>query len=239
MSDPADTEANDAVDATLAAALCAARARLAAQGLAGTVRASVSLRLPGGQGLLFLDGSERPPRPLAVAPANTGAGADPYAPALHAAIYARRADVGAVLIGGGRFGRALVGLGGAIPLAFDEQARHLGRMPPPGLQGQGPGAAPHAALDAALARALAPGGNAALLDGVVACLGTTCQRMVFNAELFEKCATAYVLACATGGPVTTLPWWVCRIATGRLARDQRRAAGRFAQGLLAEDVRGY
>jgi hypothetical protein len=62
---------------------------------------------------------------------------------------------------------------------------------------------------------------------------------VLNAELLEKCAKAYVLAAATGQPVPTLPWWVCKIAIGRLHKDQRRAAERFAQALLPEETRGY
>jgi hypothetical protein len=62
---------------------------------------------------------------------------------------------------------------------------------------------------------------------------------MLNAELFEKCAKAYVLARATGLPMHTLPWWVCRIANGRLKKDQRRATERFALGLLPEEVKGY
>ena len=231
----------DITERTLAAALLAARQRLAQQGLAEPLQASVSLRLPGGRGLLFLEGANAIAQRIELAPtcADTTATllANAQGPALHAAIYRRRADVGAVAVGGGRFGRALADLGGVLPLAFDEQARHLGWM-------RGPlrttsGTAGKFDFGVALAAALESGGNAVLVDAIPVSLGMTCQRMVFNAELFEKCATACVLARATGGRVTTLPWWVGRIATGRLKRDQRRAAGRFAQGMLPEEVRGY
>jgi ribulose-5-phosphate 4-epimerase/fuculose-1-phosphate aldolase len=86
---------------------------------------------------------------------------------------------------------------------------------------------------------LAGGANTILVGNLPVCVGTTCQRVVLNAELLEKCAKAHVLATATGEPVGRLPWWVCRIATGRLRKDQRRAASRFALGLLPEEARGY
>jgi len=210
----------------LAASLLDAHRRCARQGLLGSDGASLSLRLPGPcEGLLY------------VSPASTGVrrwdgmGRDAEAPpeiAVHAAIYGVRDDVGAILYGGGRFGSALAGLRGEMPVVFDEQARHLGRM-----------GRPASAAARTLAKAIGAGANALLIDGVPVCLGTTCQRMVQNAELFEKCAKAYVLAASTGQPVTTLPWWVCRIAMGRLRRDERHAAQRFAQGMLPEEVRGY
>ena len=90
-----------------------------------------------------------------------------------------------------------------------------------------------------LLETLRDGANTALVVGLPLCMGITCHRAVLNAELFEKCAKAYVLAKATGQPVSTLPWWVCRIAVGRLRKDQRRAVQRFAQGLLPEESRGY
>lgn len=116
-----------------------------------------------------------------------------------------------------------------MPIAFDEQARHLGRMRGVALTTR----------PADLERVLRGGANTALAGGLPLCLGTTCRRMVLNAELFEKCAKAYVLAAATGAAVSTLPWWVCRIAIGRLRKDQQRAQRRFSQGLLPEESQGY
>ena len=126
---------------------------------------------------------------------------------------------------GGLFGACLADFGGALPQVFDEQARHIGPM-----------ASTHSA---AIGPALGHGGNALLWQGVPLCLGTTCTRMALNAELFEKCAKAYVLAAATGGRVAQLPWLVRRIANGRLRKDQRRAAQAFARGELPVESRGY
>lgn len=46
-------------------------------------------------------------------------------------------------------------------------------------------------------------------------------------------------ALAQGGKTRPLPWWVRRIAHGRLRRDERRAARRFRNGALPEEVKGY
>jgi len=209
------------MDKALATALRDARQRLLAKGLLPAERGSVSLRPPGRLDKLLMCGADGDVRPCA-APFDATA-------ALHAAIYRLRPDVGAIVVGGASFGGVLAALGGAMPVLFDEQARHLGRMKP----------AAGATDDAGLAAALREGGNALLVGGMPVCLGTTCQRMVFNAELFEKCAKAYVLAASTGDAVAALPWWVCHIANGRLMKDERRAAQRFAAGRLPEEVRGY
>jgi ribulose-5-phosphate 4-epimerase/fuculose-1-phosphate aldolase len=216
------------METRLANALLAARDRLAQQRLLAHEHASLSLRLADAPAMLFL-----PAATAAVQRHDIDAAIDAAEPAAdrawHAAIYRLRADVGAIAVGGGRFGRALADFGGVLPAVFDEQVRHLGCM-------RGPAAAASAA---ALGAALREGGNVFLLSNIPVCLGVNCQRMVFNAELFEKCAKAYVLAAATGQKPTTLPWWVRRIANGRLKRDERRAAQRFAQGLLPEEAHGY
>jgi len=86
---------------------------------------------------------------------------------------------------------------------------------------------------------LATGGSVWVAEHDVMVFGSTVHRLALNAELLEKCAKAYVLARATGMHLHTLPWWVCRIANGRLKKDQKRAAQRFAQGLLPDEVKGY
>ena len=219
MSDPV-------LESNLATALLSARERCVRQGFFGSEHAGVSARVPGGSEFLFVDATAAIPQrqswlePLATLPLT-----------LHAAIYRFRPDVGAVLTGGGVFAAALHGFGGAMPVGFDEQARHLGRMP---------GAACAAAApEPELQARLSDGTNTILVGNLPVCFGTTCQRLVLNAELLEKCAKAYVLAAATGKQVGTLPWWVGRIAMRRLRKDQRRAARRFAQGLLPEETRGY
>ena len=145
----------------------------------------------------------------------------------HAAIYRARPDVGSVLLGGSAFGARLVDVGGRIPLLFDEQARHLGWM--------GESADNNAQVEASLRR----GGNCLVIRGMPVCLGSTPTRMAMNAELFEKCAKAYVLASATGQRLTTLPWVVCYVATRRLKKDQKAACLAFAAGRMPVETKGY
>jgi len=199
-----------------------ARHRLRGKGLFpdGT---SLSLRCPKGATLWFGDAHGSLPARLVFA----GAVASTDDAPLHTAIYLARPDVGAVLLGGGHYGRALADFGGTMPQLFDEQARHIGPMGAP-VDGT-----------AALSRTLRTGGNALVIGGRPACLGITCERLVLNAELFEKCAKACVLALATGGGIRPLPWWVRLIANRRLMKDERHAALRFSQGLMPEESRGY
>lgn len=199
-----------------------ARERLRAKDLLGGSGASLSVRCPGGTSLWF--GAADAAAPTLV---NwSGAPTDEHI-APHITIYVQRADVGAVAHGGGRFGMHLARFGGALPQVFDEQARHIGPMPPAvrDFEDLGP--------------ALRTPGSALILRESPLCWGTTPRRLALNAELFEKCAKAYVLAIATGGRVRSLPWWVRRIANGRLAKDQRAAALAFARGEQPAERAGY
>lgn len=194
----------------------ALRDRLQAKHLLQGEGASLSLRIPGSDAMWFgLVVDEQPQREPLHTPL-------PQA-ATHRQAYAQRDDAGAVAVGGGAFGPCLADFGGAMPQVFDEQARHLGPMHP------AVGAAP----------ALHGRGNVALVAGRPVCLGTTALRLALNAELFEKCAKAYVLAVAGGGRVRPLPWIVRWVANRRLAKDQQRAAARFQQGLQPEESKGY
>jgi hypothetical protein len=197
-------------DAALCAAWAQLRDRLRHKQLLGGDGASVSLRRPGTADMWFGLAAEASPRRLPLASSPRGEGDA----ARHAALYLARPGAGAMASGGGVFGAALADFGGTMPQVFDEQARHLGPM-----------GARH--------------GNVLLEQGRVVCLGSTPTRLALNAELFEKCAKAYVLAAATGGAVRPLPWPVRFIANRRLRRDARRAAERFAQGLLPEESKGY
>ncbi|KTS78758.1 hypothetical protein NS274_06130 [Pseudomonas oryzihabitans] len=145
----------------------------------------------------------------------------------HAVVYRARPDVGAIIQGAGSYGPLVASFGGCLPMLFDEQARHLGRM------------AAGVSDARRLPEALGGGGNVLLLAERPLCLGTTASRAALNAELFEKCAKAYTLAQATGATLTRLPWWVVLIATRRLERDQRNAALAFASGELPAESRGY
>lgn len=185
-------------------------------------QASLSLRIPGSHMMWFGVADQANPQCLAQEPRSSIPDTD-----VHAAVYAARADVGAVTVGGGEYGQCLAHFGGAMPQVFDEQARHLGRM------------GPAAAATGAIAGSLRNGGSVLLVEGRPVCLGMTATRMALNAELFEKCAKAYVLAAATGGRIKPLPWIVRHVANGRLEKDRRRAKERFMQGLLPEESKGY
>jgi hypothetical protein len=197
------------------------RDRLRDKQLLGGSGAALSLRIPGGTTMWhgLVDASQTE---------HVDWQRDAATPA--AAVFAARGDVCAVVLGGGVFGGLLAEVEackGRMPLVFDEQVRHLGRMPLAQTRRAG------------WAASLRQGGNAVLVDGQPLVLGMTPTRLTLNAELFEKCAKAYVLAAATGGPIRELPWIVRHVANGRLMKDERRAAERVAQGLLPEESKGY
>jgi len=207
--------------AALGALWPALRERLRAKELLGGDASGLSLRIPG-IGMWF--GRSANEVPVRV---RLGADALPAGAEIHSAVYTVRPDVGAVAVGGGRFSARLADFGGRMPGVFDEQVRHLGRMGEPA-RGVG-----------GIARALAEGGNVFVVGDTPVCLGTTAARLALNAELFEKTAKAWVLATAAGGQVRQLPWIVRWVANGRLMKDERRAAQRFATGLLPKETRGY
>jgi len=199
--------------------LQAARQRLSSKGLLSSGD-SLSLRLAGtGACLLTLEGADAGSSscdriPFAVPGLSEAA-------ELHRLIYLARCDAGALLLSRQRWAAALPAAGGTLPAVFDEQLRHLGarvaQMPTPRSREQ-------------VRAQLASGANAFGIGARVLCLGMTLERMIFNAELLERCAQAYLLAHATGLPVHRIPWLVRRVATGRLRRDQRRAAASYARG---------
>jgi ribulose-5-phosphate 4-epimerase/fuculose-1-phosphate aldolase len=199
------------------------RERLLDKELLRNIDASLSVRCPGGRAMWFAKVVEEE-EPFLIDWENKALSS---MPGVHAAVYTLRPDVGAIAWGGAPFGLCLADFGGVLPQVFDEQARHLGPMPK-AIEDTG-----------GLEDALNTGGNALLVKDMPLCFGTSCTRLALNLELFEKCAKAYVLAIATGGAVKPLPWWVRRIANGRLAKDQRRAAQAFNSGELPEERRAY
>jgi hypothetical protein len=210
-------------EAALQALWLDVRQRLAARQLLLPPEASMSLRIPGTDSMWFGGADDVMPRRLDW----RHAGALTGAVALHAAVYGLRGDASAIASGGGPFGACLGHFGGALPQVFDEQARHIGPMRGPASHAQG------------LHAALRGGGNAVMVDGRPVCLGMTASRLALNAELFEKCAKAYVLAAAAGGPIKPLPWIVRAVANRRLRKDQGRARQRLALGQLPEETKGY
>lgn len=206
------------------ALLAAARTRLTERKVMSE-DGTLSIRLPATGEMLFLAPGS------AAAPTTLRLGWPPRGESkLHRLIYQARNDVGAVLVSRQFWSPHLAAAGGVMPGIFDEQLRHLGWRV---------AALAATADDAAMRRALAGGANALIVGELTFCLGMTLERLVFNAELLEKCAQAFVLARATGLPVRQIPWLVRWIATGRLRRDQRRAARRIGRGQMPERVAGY
>jgi hypothetical protein len=197
--------------------------RFVAKGLFGEPGDSFSMRIPGLEEFLLIrdDGNE----PMLVAMISPG---DELA-ALHTRLYRARPDAGALLIGATPWSAALAGLGETIPVLFDEQARHIGTVRAPVNAGDSD----------ALERAVGNGANAAIIGTRRLCLGVTPERIVFNAEMFEKCAKAYVIARASGRPVRPIPWWVRQIAARRLGKDQLRASETLAAGRIPEGMNAY
>ncbi|MFG1497262.1 hypothetical protein ABMA57_11570 [Saccharospirillum sp. HFRX-1] len=190
--------------------------RLKNQQLLQTPSAWLALRVPGGDGFWFGKASAGRPQWMA------GAGNGESALAEH--LFRSRLDVCAIAAGCGRYGQHLFDLDGQMPGVFDAQVRHLGKM---------------AAVSQQDTQHLDSGGNVHWLAGQPLLLGTTAHRLVFNAELFEQCAKAYVLASATGQAIRPLPWLVRFVANRRLRNDQRAAAVRVMNGQLPQESRSY
>ncbi|OWQ45735.1 hypothetical protein CDL60_17875 [Roseateles noduli] len=214
------------------------RLRLLARGLMPQPSDSVSLRDPASGRMWWGTAADASMQAVPIrsgsselstlaANAGTSAIATIAAIALHRTVYEARKDVCAVLIGGGAFCRQMGAFGGWMPSVFDEQIRQLGHM-----------ARPTEDL-AQLPGALADGGNVALHAGQVLLLGMTPSRLALNAELFEKCAKAWVPATAAGAKLRTLPWIVRHVANGRLLKEEERAREQVRRGLRPEETRGY
>lgn len=139
----------------------------------------------------------------------------------HRIVYQNRKDTGAILISKQPWAIALNELGKSMPGIFDEQIRHLGTQVTLLKQ---------LLITSLNCNFLKNGENAFVMQHQVICLGMTLDRVVFNAELLEKCAKAFVLATSTGKPVGKIPWLVRWVANGRLMKDERYAAQQYALG---------
>ena len=69
------------------------------------------------------------------------------------------------------------------------------------------------------------------------CIGMTCERVLFNSELFSK---VRAVRDRPGFWVQDrrIPWWVRLIANRRLIKDQRNAALSYQKGLIPENIAG-
>jgi ribulose-5-phosphate 4-epimerase/fuculose-1-phosphate aldolase len=198
-------------------------ARLRAKALFGDVGDSLSIRIPGREAfLLTLPDREDPETVSFEARGQEAAG-------FHGAVYRTRKDAGAVLISRTPWSAALAAIGAPIPTLFDEQARHIGDAGKPLRVGR----------NARVSGAIKDGANVAIYGDQRICVGATPNRVVFNAELFEKCAKAFVVAHSSGKRIRKVPGWVRYIAGGRLKKDQKRAAESYAKGRVPEGMDGY
>ncbi|MBW7857939.1 MAG: class II aldolase/adducin family protein, partial [Leptonema sp. (in: Bacteria)] len=117
---------------------------------------------------------------------------------LHSAIYRIRPDTGAILFSRQEWGSLLNHLTDAVPPIFDEQCRQLGKIicqlkdvpkDIPQFSGH---------FRQSTINQIKAGEQVFLCFGGVLILGHTIDRVVFNAELLEKTAKAYLMAKATG-----------------------------------------
>lgn len=207
--------------------------RLHAKGLVGEGAASLSSRVPGRPQMAIAPrGSTFAElKPAQVEIIDWEAATDPER-SLHATIYRSRPDAGAIAHLHPQWASALRLLDRPMPGIFDEQVRQLGRS----LQ-RLPYSEPVLGREAI---ALLKDHDSAFLygDGVL-CLGVTRDRVIFNAELLEKCAKAFVLASATGRKVGTVPLFVREIAHSRMLKDQKKAAAAYARGEVPTGFTAY
>jgi ribulose-5-phosphate 4-epimerase/fuculose-1-phosphate aldolase len=211
--------------------------RLAGKGFLNAPSDSFSMRVPGSTEMIFASGchdwrqvgvADLQAVSFSVRDGSSGL----HAAILHAAIYRERADVGAVAISSPKGARLLAHCGGCFPTLFDEQARHIGAPAKP--------LAEAASLRVDLVtKTFRRGTNAVLLGEQLLCLGVTCERVLCNSELYEKCAQAYVIAHASGNRIREIPGWVRLIANRRLLRDEYRAAASYRHGVTPEGIGGY
>ena len=204
--------------------------RLAGKGFLNTPADSFSLRIPGQAEMILIAGQENWRRIDIADLRPVSFSAKEISSTLHAWIYRERADVGAVVLASPAGASLLANYDGLLPPIFDEQVRHIGRPGRPLRDG---------ANRLQLREALSGGRNVVLLGERLLCLGTTCDRVLFNTELYEKCARAYVIAKASGAKVTIIPSWVQMIAIRRLVKDERRAALSYGEGRVPEDRHSY
>jgi len=203
--------------------LLADHKRFVTKGLFGHEGDNFSMRIPGTDEFILIREDTGETESISMASPGDGI------PKLHALLYRARPDAGALLVGSSPWCTALAGLDATIPVLFDEQARHIGSVEAPVHEGDVAG----------LEKAIAGGANIAIIGEQRLCLGVTPERIVLNAELFEKCAKAFVIAYSSGGPVRRIPWWVRHIAGGRMRKDQVRAAESLAAGRIPEGMNAY
>ena len=204
--------------------------RLASKGFLNTPADSFSLRVPGQMEMILISGS-KDWRQIEIADLLTVSfSAKDGLSMLHACIYQERGDVGSIAITSPKWVGLLARSGGALPPIFDEQVRHIGSS---GSLNE------RVMCRDAVNETFRRGANAALLGGRLLCLGMTRDRVLFNTELYEKCAQAYVIARACDSRISRIPLWVRLIATRRLLKDEDTASASYRNGHIPEGINAY
>jgi ribulose-5-phosphate 4-epimerase/fuculose-1-phosphate aldolase len=206
--------------------------RLAAKGFFNTPADSFSMRLRGRAEMILASGLDDWLRIGAADIRFASFACNDGLAGLHASIYRERADAGAVAISSPKGARLLALYGGPLPPVFDEQVRHTGVPVKPLRDVENSNAN-------IVGRTLRRGTNATLLGEQLLCLGMTCERVLLNTELYEKCALAFVVAKASGSPIKLIPSWVRMVANRRLLQDERRAAESYRSGCILQDINAY
>jgi L-fuculose-phosphate aldolase len=138
--------------------------------------------------------------------------------AFHAAIYQSRADVNVVIHTHQVTASAIALMGKDIPALFDEQVLFLGRevaIASYGASGTG-------WLKSNIVKKLGNHCNAYIMQNHGALiLGPNPERAMFNVELLEKCAVAFLLAYYTGERVTKIPLPIREIIFSKLRKGQK------------------
>lgn len=137
---------------------------------------------------------------------------------MHAAIYQARPEVNVIIHTHQVTASAIALMGKPIPSLFDEQARFLGRsveIIPYGASGTG-------WLKSNITRKLKNQCNAYILQNHGALtLGPNPERAMFNVELLEKCAVAFLLAYYTDERISHIPLPIREVIFSKLRKEQR------------------
>jgi ribulose-5-phosphate 4-epimerase/fuculose-1-phosphate aldolase len=206
--------------------------RLAEKGFLNSSSDSMSVRIPGTDEMVLVSGLDDWREVERVAMRTQCFTSEEPVAALHGSIYLERHDAGAIAVSSPKGVEFLARSGGNLPPLFDEQVRHIGLPSWRSLDEK------HLSRER-IRETFSRGANAALLSERLLCIGMTCERVVFNSELLEKCAQAYVIAKASGTRPRVVPFWVRMIANRRLLNDERNAAKCFLNGQFPEGTASY
>lgn len=216
--------------------------RLDSKGLLQTYKADLSFRLPGkGSFLLIHRGEGKKAKveitefpienPTAFIRIHSISEETLNQIRFHASLYSLRPDIGAVASFQPEWSSFLKTLDHPLPLVFDEQCRQLGAPVFP-IPKRIDGTVETSSI-------VLGGANAFLDEDAVVVTSVTREKAIYNCELIEKCAKAYLLAHSTGSPIQTIPWWVRFIAKSRLIKDEKKASAAYARGERPTGFKAY